>query len=61
MTTFTYKDYSGTVEESVEDKCFRGKLLDIRGLVTYEADTLIALHRAFKDAVDDYRARSMKK
>lgn len=56
MTTMTYKDYLGSAEVSVEDGVLHGKLLGIRDLVTYEADTPAGLRAAFEEAVDDYLA-----
>jgi predicted HicB family RNase H-like nuclease len=54
MKVMTYKDYVGSTEVSVEDGVVYGKLLGIRDLVTYEADTPAALRAAFEGAVDDY-------
>lgn len=49
-----YKGYSGTVEFNATDDVFFGKIAGIRDLVTFEADTVAKLKKAFKDAVDDY-------
>jgi predicted HicB family RNase H-like nuclease len=49
-----YKGYTGSIEYSKEDKVFYGKILDIRGLITFESDTLDGLPAAFHDSVDDY-------
>lgn len=49
-----YKGYTGSIEFSKEDNVFYGKILNIRGLITFEADTLKALPAAFRDSVDDY-------
>ncbi|HEO64270.1 MAG TPA: antitoxin HicB [Spirochaetes bacterium] len=54
MKTMAYKRFKGTVEWSHEDKCYFGKLLDIRGLVSFEGDRLEELERDFKEAVDNY-------
>ena len=56
MKTMTYKDYAGSAEVSVEDGVLYGKLLGIRDLVTYEADTPAGLKAAFVESVDDYLA-----
>lgn len=49
-----YKGYSGTVEFSAADEVFYGKLSGIRDVVTFEADSVSKLKKAFKEAVDDY-------
>lgn len=49
-----YRGYRGSVEYSVEDGVFHGKLTGIRDLVLYEGDTLESLEKDFRDAVDDY-------
>jgi len=49
-----YKGYHGSAEYSAQDKCFHGKVLGIRSLVTYEADNVDGLERAFAESVDEY-------
>jgi predicted HicB family RNase H-like nuclease len=49
-----YKGYSGTVEFSAEDEVFFGKLAGIKDVVTFEADSVLKLKKAFREAVDDY-------
>lgn len=49
-----YNGYSGSVEFSAEDEVFFGKLIGIKDVVTFEADTVARLKKAFRDAVDDY-------
>ena len=56
METYTYKGYQGSVETSIEDGVFHGKILFINDLVTYEAQTLRALKKQFELAVNDYLA-----
>jgi predicted HicB family RNase H-like nuclease len=46
--------YSGSIEISLEDHCLFGKILFITDLVTYEAETILALEAEFIAAVDDY-------
>ncbi len=50
----TYKDFIGSVHFSASDMCFYGVLEGVPDLVTYEANTVKKLQKAFKDAVDDY-------
>lgn len=52
--TLDYKGYTGSVEFSAIDETFFGKICGIRDVVTFEADTVAKLKKAFKDAVDDY-------
>ncbi|ATW93631.1 type II toxin-antitoxin system HicB family antitoxin [Enterobacter hormaechei] len=49
-----YKNYCGSVETSLDDMVLHGKIECIADVVTYEADSLPALKRAFEEAVDDY-------
>ena len=51
---FSYKEYQGSAEISLEDDCLFGKLLFISDLITYEAQTVPALRLAFEAAVDNY-------
>lgn len=51
---FEYKGYSGSIEISVEDNCLHGKVLHIRDLVTYEAESVPDLRAQFEAAVDNY-------
>src|SRR5688500_634061 len=54
MKHFEYKGYLGSAEVAIEDGVLFGKLLFIRDVVTYTADSVSALETAFKEAVDDY-------
>jgi predicted HicB family RNase H-like nuclease len=51
-----YKGYSGSAEFSLEDECLHGRIQFIDDLITYEAETVLGLNQAFKDAVDRYLA-----
>lgn len=51
---FKYKGYTGSVEKSVKDICMHGKILFIKDVITYEAETHVLLELAFQDAVNDY-------
>lgn len=52
--TLKYKGYEGSVGYSAEDNCLCGKVLNIRGLLSYEGQSLAELERDFKASVDDY-------
>ena len=49
-----YKGFSTKIRYSVQDKCYYGKLEDIRDLVLYDADTPEDIEQAFHEAVDEY-------
>ena len=51
---YDYKGYSGTIEYDTEDKIHYGKLLGIRDLVNYHANSIDELYENFRYAVDDY-------
>lgn len=53
---FEFKGYQGTVEVSIDDGVLFGKIANINDLVTYEADTVAGLRKAFEEAVADYIA-----
>ena len=54
MKHLEYKNFLGSIEFSVEDNVFHGKLLKIKDLVTYEAAKETGLEKEFRLAVDDY-------
>lgn len=49
-----YKGYRGTVEYSSSDKVLFGKVLGIRGLLSYEGESVQMLKDDFEATVDDY-------
>lgn len=52
--TMQYKGYVGSVEFSEEDGLIFGKVMGIRALISYEAETAQGLVEDFHRAVDDY-------
>ncbi len=54
--TLSYKGYRAAIEFSVEDDLFVGRIAGINDVVTFEGDSVAALKRAFREAVDDYLA-----
>ncbi len=55
MTTYlTHKGYLGSIEPDLKTGQLYGKLLFIRDLVTYEAETLEALKKEFIASVESY-------
>lgn len=49
-----YKEYNGTVEYSAADNVLHGKVIGIRGLLSYEGDSLQDLKKDFEAVIDDY-------
>ena len=49
-----HKGYTGSVEFSSADEVFFGRIVGIRDLITFEADSVAKLKKAFKEAVEDY-------
>ena len=53
--TISYKGFTGSVEFSEEDNLYFGKVLGIKGLISYEGKTYDELISDFQGAIDDYR------
>ena len=49
-----YKEYTGSINYSDEDKTFHGKILYINDLVSYESTNRKKLKKEFRISVDDY-------
>lgn len=49
-----YKGFIGSVNYSVEDKVFFGKIEGINDLVTFEGETKKELSKAFQYMVEEY-------
>jgi predicted HicB family RNase H-like nuclease len=54
MKHLEYKGYTGSIEYSKEDDLLYGKVLGIRGLISYEGKTGRELEEDFKEAIDTY-------
>lgn len=54
MRHLEYKGYTGSIEYSREDDLLFGKVLGIRGLISYEGKTGNELEKDFKEAIDTY-------
>ena len=54
MNTMNYKGYAARIEYSTEDDCFVGHIAGINDIVGFHATSVIELHTAFEEAVDDY-------
>ena len=54
MKNLEYKGYTGSIEYSSEDGLLYGKVLGIRGLLSYEGEKGSDLEKDFHEAVDAY-------
>ncbi|MGN8970779.1 DNA repair protein [Lactobacillus amylovorus] len=54
MKMLHYKDYYGTVNISEEDNVLYGKVSGIKGLSSYEGETVEELKQGFHNVVDEY-------
>jgi len=54
MKYLEYKNYTGSIEYSREDDLLFGKVLGIRGLISYEGKTGHDLENDFIEATDNY-------
>jgi predicted HicB family RNase H-like nuclease len=54
MKILQHKGYYGSVELSTEGNCLHGKIEFINGFITYEAENIANIEKAFKTAVNDY-------
>lgn len=48
------RGYKSTIQHSVEDGCYHGKLEEINDLILFEGDTIDEVCDAFVDAINDY-------
>lgn len=56
MNTLTHKGYTARVDFDERDGVFVGRVLGLRDIVSFHADTVTRLRSAFKAAIDDYLA-----
>ena len=56
MKNLEYKGYTGSIEYSKEDELLYGRVLGIKGLISYEGQTGHELEDDFKEAIDVYLA-----
>jgi predicted HicB family RNase H-like nuclease len=53
-TALTYKGFNARVEFDAEDRIFVGRIAGIRDVVSFHAETVTGLEKAFKESVNDY-------
>ncbi|WP_016776204.1 type II toxin-antitoxin system HicB family antitoxin [Anaerophaga thermohalophila] len=56
MKHLEYKGYTGSIEYSKEDDLLYGKVLGIKGLISYEGKTGKELEEDFREAINIYLA-----
>jgi len=56
MKNLEHKGYTGNIEYSPEDSLLYGKVLGIKGLISYEGETGKELEEDFREAVETYLA-----
>lgn len=49
-----YKGYKGSIKYDYENGVYYGSLIDIKDLVTYQADNVVELFTEYCNAVDSY-------
>ena len=49
-----YKGYTGAVAYDSEDEIFHGEVINLRDVITFEADNVEDLKKEFQTSVDDY-------
>ena len=54
MEKIEYKGYQAEVEFDEDTKLFHGKVINLRDVITFEADYTDDLPQAFHDSIDDY-------
>ena len=54
MEMMKYKGYQAKVEIDGDAKLFHGEVINLRDVITFEADCRDDLTQAFHDSVDDY-------
>ena len=54
MKYLEYKGYTGSIEYSPEDDLLYGKVVGIRGLISFEGETGKLLEEDFREAIDTY-------
>lgn len=56
MNTMTYKGYIARIEYDERDNIFIGRILGIRGMISFHGETVAELRAEFEIAIDDYLA-----
>lgn len=60
MKKLHYKDYFGTINVSDKDNILYGHVIGIKGLLSYEGETVAELKKDFQSVIDEYIADCKK-
>jgi predicted HicB family RNase H-like nuclease len=60
MNTMKYKGYTAQMDFDAEDKILVGKVLDIKDIIVFHAESVHEFEMAFHTAIDDYIAACEK-
>lgn len=61
MNTMTHKGYVARIDFDDRDNIFVGRVLGIRGTISFHGETVKQLRKEFESAVDDYLAECKEK
>lgn len=56
MSCMRYKGYAARIEYDERDDIFVGRVLGMRDIISFHARSVLELHEAFRDALEDYLA-----
>ena len=56
MSCMRYKGYAARVEYDARDDIFVGRVLGMRDIISFHASSVVQLHEAFREALEDYLA-----
>ena len=51
-----YKGYFGRVDYDPDAKILHGEVMGLRDVITFQADSVAGIEKAFRESVDDYLA-----
>lgn len=54
MTVLNYKGYTGKIDIDLESETLYGEVIDLKDVITFQADNVNDITKAFQDSVDDY-------
>ena len=49
-----YKSYLGFIRYDDEEEVFRGRVIDIKDMVTFQGSSVEEIRREFQESIDDY-------
>ena len=61
MSSMTHRGYTARIEYDERDNIFVGRILGIRGIISFHGETVSELRTQFEHAIDDYLAECDEK